>query len=122
MAILEYIPKEKLMEEGFIHVSDTDAVMNAAFGTVPDMIDRRMDVPQIASWLEVSSYRLRGYIADHQRIGIRILDNDGRLSIRQIAHMDWSRLKGQKRTMRLSGSNFQGRRTRKTLKKKGVNV
>jgi hypothetical protein len=113
MAITDYIAKEALMAEGFIHVSDTDAVMAAAFGNVPDMIDRRMTVIEIARWLQVSPYRLKGYIADNERLGVRILDRDGRLSLRQIVKIDWSRLRGQHRTPKLSGSNFQGRK-RKT--------
>ncbi len=113
-SVLDYIPREKLTAEGFIHVTDTDAVMSAAFGTVPEMIDRRMDVPDIARWLGVSIYRLKGYIADYGRMGIRVLDSDGCLSIRQIISMDWSRLTNQKHTPRLSGSGFQGRKRKST--------
>lgn len=115
--ITDYVTKEALRAEGFIHVSDTDAVMAAAFGTVPEVIDRRMNVLEIARWLQVSPYRLKGYIADNERSGVRILGGDGHLSLRQIAQMDWARLKGQRRTPRLSGSNFQGRK-RKTNKNK----
>jgi hypothetical protein len=113
-SIIDYIPKDKLAAEGFIHVSDVDAVMGAAFGTVPEMIDRRMDVPEIARWLQISPYRLKGYIEDNRLVGMRILDQDDKLSIRQIVMMDWSKLTHQKRTARISGSNFQGRKRKLT--------
>jgi hypothetical protein len=116
MAITDYIAKEALMAEGFIHVSDTDAVMAAAFGKVPDVIDRRMKVIEIARWLQVSLYRLKGYISDNDRLGVRILDGDGCLSLRQVAQIDWTRLRGQRRTPKLSGSNFQCRKRKVTNK------
>ena len=109
-SVLDYIPREKLTAEGFIHVSDTDAVMTAAFGTVPEMIDRRMDIPDIARWLQVSLPRLRRYITDRHQAGLLILDKDGCLSIRQILQIDWSSLTEQKRTVRISRSHFQGRK------------
>jgi hypothetical protein len=113
MPVTDYIPAKILAAEGFIHITDTDAVMNAAFGSVPDIIDRRLDVPDIAKWLQVTIPRLRRYIADNKRVGMAILDKDDRLSIRQMTRMDWSQLKNQKRTPKLYGSNFQGRK-RKT--------
>jgi hypothetical protein len=113
MSILDHIPSEALAAEGFVRVADTDAVIRAIFGTVPEIIDRRMDVPDIARWLQVSPYRLNGYIDDRRRAGVQVLDMDGCLSIRQIIRIDWSKLTNQKRTTRISGSNFQGRK-RKT--------
>lgn len=114
MAITDYIPKDKLTQEGFIHVSDTDAVMRVTFDKVPDIIDIRLDVPDIAKLLNVSIYRLKGYITDNRRVGVWILDNDDRLSLGQIIKTDWSRLKGQKRTPKLHGSNFEGRKRKIT--------
>lgn len=113
MPVTDYISPDTLAAEGFIHVSDTVAIMTAAFGTVPEMVDRRLDIPEIARWLQVSTYRLKGYISDNERIGVRILDSDGCLSIRQLATMDWRRLKGQKRTPKISGSNFGGKKSKK---------
>ncbi len=114
MPVTDYIPAEKLSAEGFIHTSDTDAVMRAAFGTVPNMIDHRLKVWEIAQWIGVKVPRLRRYIADMNRTGVRILDADGCLSLRQIRSMDWDRLTKQKRTCPVSGSHFQGRK-RKTI-------
>jgi G3E family GTPase len=112
--VTDYIAKEVLRSEGFIHISDMDDMMSAAFGTVPAIVDRRMDVPDIARWLQVSIYRLRGYINDNEQMGVRILDKDGRLSIRQITRMDWRRLTEQKRTCKMSGSDFQGKKRKKS--------
>lgn len=117
MSILDLIPREALMLEGYIHVSDTDAVMQAAFGAVPDIIDKRLAVPDIARWLQVSTFRLHGYIDDCGKLGVKILDADGRLSIRQMMKMDWSRLTDQGRTPKRYTSHYQGTKRRKQTKK-----
>lgn len=111
--ITDYISAETLAAEGFIHTSDTDAVMAAMFGRIPAAIDRRLEVVEIARWLDVSAPRLRRYIDDMKKMNLWVLDSDCCLSVRQIVAMDWSRLTDQKRTVRLSGSHFQGRKTRK---------
>lgn len=112
--ITDYISIDVLAAEGFIVASDMDAVMRAAFGRIPAAIDRRLEVVEVARWVGVSAPRLRRYVADMKKMGVSILDEDGCLSIRQILAMDWQRLTEQKRTTRISGSNFQGKKKRKT--------
>ncbi len=110
MSVTDYIPAEKLSAEGFIHTSDTDAVMRVVFGTVPRMLDVRLKAWEIARWIGVPAPRFRRYVEDRHRAGLMVLDPDGCLSLRQIRQMDWSLLTEQGRTTRISGSNFQGRK------------
>lgn len=113
MELLDIINKDALRQAGFIHVDDTDAVMQAAFGTIPQIIDRRMAVPDIARWLGVSLSRLHRYIDDHQRVGVYILDKDSMLSLRQLMKIDWSALTRQKRTVGVNVGSFQSKKRKR---------